>query len=733
MVHRRFPSESIDVSSASFLPSVAARDSATPREVAAGAVMLACLAVGAVWAIAAGPQWSWDRGNHHVYAALQWLDGRLGEGVLPAGGQTFLNPLGYVPPVALERAGLPAWAVAAVLGALQALGVFAVWLIARACVGPAHPGRVVVPAVAALLAAATPVFRLTLGSTYSDGTTAVGVLLGVWCALRAVGGGGRPLGWAAAAGLAMGLMTGLKLTHLLPAVLGAVLIAVPPPGVRRARWPAVWASYIAAGVLGAVLAHGGWSLQLQRVAGHPLYPFFGQTMRATPAPAVAPEPASPSASAAAAPGLGERLGGWVARTRVSGTRFTPDSLQDWLSFPLRVADPSMPGPQAYVEARYPDPRLLLVAALCAALAGRALWRRYAGRGPGVAAPPGRPALRLAVFAALWYLAWTLSSSNGRYGLPLLMLLSVPLAHGTYVLFASQRARAYALGGLLAVQGVFAFGLPESPQGDPVGRWAEGRFQAELPASLRDQAWLHVPVSLFSGTYLLPAMPPQSTFANLWSVCERCEGPRGVAHARQVLEAWRGRVRLLAPVDRIDDGQPGLSPGARVGADGLLAAYDLRLDADACEFFRVQPNLWGGMLAETRGDQTLHRSSDLIASCRVVADPAHAAGVREQRSARDAVFAALERQCAAELGAPAWPTRLAGEHAWARLYDTPELLVTVSGEVVRAAPRRGATRRIGTVEAVLAGRADCARLGRADDAAEPFDPTRVFGSDAAAER
>jgi hypothetical protein len=45
-------------------------------------------------------------------------------------------------------------------------------------------------------------------------------------------------------------------------------------------------------------------------------------------------------------------------------------MADGLSFPLRVADPSVPGPQAYV----------------------------------------------CVFAVLWYLGWTLSSSNGRYGI-----------------------------------------------------------------------------------------------------------------------------------------------------------------------------------------------------------------------------------------------------------------------------------------------------------------------------
>jgi hypothetical protein len=693
--------------------------------VGAWPVLIACLVSGAAWGWAAGPRWSWDRGNHHVYGGLQWLDGRLGEGVLPAGGQTFLNPLAYVPVVALERAGWPASSIAMALGALQALCVFMVWMIARVCVGPAHSGRTLVPAVATLLAAATPVFLLTLGSTYSDGTTAVGVLAGVWCALRAVDGGPHALRWAAAAGLAMGAMAGLKLSHLLPAVLGWVLIAVPPPGASRLRWPATWGAYVLAGLLGAALTHGGWSLQLQRVAGHPLYPILGTTMLSDPAvPGTEPTQAAPASTPR------EQLAGWVARTRISGSRFTPDSLQEWLSFPLRVADPSMTAPQAYVEARYPDPRLLLVAALAAAMALCAWRRTRVASGAArvaIVGPPGRPALRLAVFAALWYLAWTLSSSNGRYGLPLLMLLSVPLAHGACVLLAPGRARTYGLGALLGVQAVFAFGVAEHRYDDPSARWAAGAFQVELPATLRDESWLHVPISMFSGTYLLPAMHPRSTFANLWSVCERCDGPRGVAHARQVLDAWSGRVRLLALVDRIDDGRPYLSAAQRAAADGLLAPYDLRLDGEACEFFTARPNLWGGSLVERRGDTEMHRPSDLIASCRVVADPVHAAAVRARRTARDAVFEALERRCADELGGQAESTRLAGERAWARVYTVPELLLTVSNEIVQVTSRRGVPKRLGSVDDVLADRVDCGALKRQGDppATGTFDPNLFF--------
>jgi hypothetical protein len=94
-------------------------------------------------------------------------------------------------------------------------------------------------------------------------------------------------------------------------------------------------------------------------------------------------------------------------------------MADGLSFPLRVADPSFPGPQAHVEPRYPDPRLAAALALRAlGCTGFGSWLRTPQR-PGaqaVAAPSGRPVARLCVFAVLGYLGWTLSSSNGRYGI-----------------------------------------------------------------------------------------------------------------------------------------------------------------------------------------------------------------------------------------------------------------------------------------------------------------------------
>jgi hypothetical protein len=723
------------------------------------AVLAAAALLCMLWTTLAGRVWTWDRAHYHVFAGLMWLDGRLGQGFLPAGGQTFLNPLSYVPAALLGRAGAPEWVIAALHAALHSLNVWLVWLVARACVAPGDARTRALPLVAAVLAGVTPVFVLELGTSYADVSTSVGVLLGAWCCLKAAQPGGRSTRWIVAGGVAMGAMAGLKLSNALPAVFGVLLLTGAFAGARGIVDPAVpavqvqrtllrWTVYGSACLIGFVLVQGGWSAQLYRVTGNPVHPHFAglfepaeSAVSSAYRSAPAAEDASSKSLAALVPDPSGQapVGSVLDRLRIAGGRFTPDAPLEWLTLPLRIADPRFGAPQAYLEARFPDPRLVVLGLLVLALLARRTLRAAGVLPAPASSPPVTEAAAVAVsgarrlyaFLAVWYVAWTLTSANGRYGLSLLMLMSVPIAIAGFRLFQDGRARTYGLAGLLALHVGWTALVTDHALGPGDRDWATSEFRADVPASIRDAPWLHVSTSLFSWSYLMPALHPQSALANLGGVCDTCTGPAGRAAAQAVLRQWSGRVRLIAPVDRLDNGRPTASDAMINGLDAMLAEYELRVDADSCQPFQVTPNGWGGMLIETRGATTVYRASDWLMSCRLVEDSGLATAMRAVSRRHDAVFLALERACPRELGHPRGATRWDGSLAWIRRYDLNEITVSVSRDQLYASTRLEAQRTIGAVDAIAGAAAplDCGllRWEKGVGPSREFDPAMFSGS------
>ena len=111
------------------------------------------------WRLLEGPSWSWDRGHYHAYAGYAWAEGLVGRGFLPMGGQSFLNPLPYVPAWLLTRAGWGETGTAAAAAAWPGLAGRFVWLTARHRVGPGRgpwlAGRFRIPPRGALCLACT--------------------------------------------------------------------------------------------------------------------------------------------------------------------------------------------------------------------------------------------------------------------------------------------------------------------------------------------------------------------------------------------------------------------------------------------------------------------------------------------------------------------------------------------------------------------------------------------------
>ncbi len=687
--------------------------------------LIACAAALCVAsAIASGPSWSWDRAHYHVYIAHQWVEGLLGRGYQPGGNQTFLNPLAYVPPYLLERAGWSARAVAAVIAVFQSLCVWAVWAIAR----DRTEGRALPLAVAAL-ALCTPVFVSQLGTHYIDASTAVFVLAGVWACRRAGDPQRAVHGWAALGGLAMGIATGLKLNNALPALLAPVLFAagagaVSAPGAWLRHAARTLPAYGLAAAIGLAAVHANWGASLYRETGNPFYPLFERVFN--PPPVAEPATSAPAAEPAASDpdGQPQSLPGLIAAlARASGGRFVPESAHDALVLPLRIADPRPDATPAYLEWPAPDPRLAVLGVLLAAAAVAACVRtarRVVGGAAGVDRPTPGIDGPLLVFVLLWYAAWIFSSANGRYGLALLMLCSVPIGQSVRWLFGAGRPSGYLLGALVLVQASFAGVALQRPDVALDARWDNAAVRAELPASLREQAWLHLPTTLFSWSYLLPLMHPDSTLANVSAGCagEHCD-PRLL----QVVQAWSGRQRMLAPVNELRGGRPVIGGLTLQAHDARFARLDMRVDVDGCEFFQVSPSVDGGWLVEWTQSGRSMRPSDWVASCPLVGAPGAGDAVARIAARHDRTLEAVETRCAGVLGPARGLTQWLGGERWLREYPTRDMRIRiVDGRVSVERVGRDA-RVLGTVDRLSAPGApvDCEIVAlRSGERAASFD-------------
>jgi hypothetical protein len=672
-------------------------------------VLLAAVAGCVAWTLHAGPEWSWDRVHYHEYAGWQMFEDGPGRGFAPAGPQGFLNPVAHVPAQLLARAGLDELGVALWLSVLHASGVLLAWVVSRLTIArPGHDDGGAAE-VAALLAFLTPLFLLQVGSVSIDITTTLPVLAAVACGLCAVGAAPREaLRWTAAAGLAFGLAAGLKLSNAIPAVAGTVLVLW---GASPRAWPARVAAFAVAGAIGALVAHGWWSARLLAEFGSPFYPMFGNVF------GPAPSPAAVSAVPASA-------GSWYETLRAAGGRFTPRDLSDWISFPLRVADPSIMPAYGYIESRQPDPRLVLLGVASLLAAAAAVVRGVAAHGrvgsaavaavPPVACGRSGPSrlASLVAFWVVWYVAWVVTSSNGRYATGLLMLASPLIVAALRSVFRDRRVRAYATLAVVVVQATWALAVSDPRSSAASTDWKSGTQRLEVPAELREIPTLQITRMAMSWSALAPHLHPESAFATLGSACEGCGPGLDPAAAGRVLSAWSGRARMLDPVLGWAHGRPEIAAAQQAGIDAALAPYDLRVDPDACLVIGVRPNPMRIQMREQQADGNwTQRESDRLASCRVVAAPGAAERARAMAVRVDPAFESIEARCSATLGRPSGPTRWAGDGIWARTYPRLGVEVRVVGDSVTAFSELGQGRAVSPLAALLGGTAeiDCAAL------------------------
>src|SRR5258707_5041194 len=231
------------------------------------AVILGSLLAGAAYAWFAGEDTSWDWQNYHEYGAFALINGRFNEDVAPAGIQSFLNPVAYVPAYLLRHyAGARFWGM--ILGSLHGLNLALIYWFSRAVLGSAANTWTLAASV--IIAAFGPMTLSEVGTSFADILTALPVIGGVGLILSARAEDRRSF---VLAGLLIGAAAGLKLTNMVFFIgaAGSLLFAARPL--------AALSYFLLGGAIGALGTGGAWSWMLWRQFGNPGVRLFYSVFR----------------------------------------------------------------------------------------------------------------------------------------------------------------------------------------------------------------------------------------------------------------------------------------------------------------------------------------------------------------------------------------------------------------------------------------------------------------------
>ena len=616
-----------------------------------------------------GRDTNWDQLNYHLYVAHAFVSDRLGRDFMAASLQSYLNPIAYLPFYWMISVGVPSMAIGIALALIHALNLILLYEISRLVFRSLDGQRHLMAILATIVGAATPIFWSEMGTSFIDISTSVPVLLGILLLLRWRTQPDRKARWLFLGGVALGAAAGLKLTNAIYLVSAGILI------VEIARMADVgrnWIWYGAGGVSGVLATHGYWSFLVYREFGNPVFPLLNGVFRSPDFPPM----------------------------NFSVDRFVPSTTTDALFLPFRMADFKS---WIYSETFAPDLRVAVALILGILFGGYLLFRRWT-RPSGVRREGREEVSReadltvpLITFVFVSVVLWILTSSNGRYGIPWLLMVGP-----TTVLILSRllsRPRVYLVTGILAALQTVQSAEAGNPHWSP-DAWTKSWFDVSVPERLRDTPLLHLTPSVQPYAFVTMWLHPQSAQVNIAGQYPLTpEGPGGYRVTR-LLDAYEGRTRALFPID--------FEPTERDRLNKLAASLDpffsplaLKIDASDCEIVRTNVRfltlVFDPVDNESPGNRLLR-----LASCNLTRiDPeSPALSLERQRVAQ--VFNMIESQCPELFHTTGYGVE-GRERLWTRHYlGSERYLVAVNGRIFLRYIRAPTERFLGTVDEWQAG-------------------------------
>lgn len=496
----------------------AARTAPTPlvptRFLVPFAIALGSLLAGAVYTWLVGEDVNWDWMNYHEYNVWAVINDRYGLDAMPAGFQTYFNPVVYFP-IYYLRHWLPLPAGMMIMGAVHGLNLLLIYFLARAVLREAATAGAI--GAAMLIAAVGPMTLSEVGTSFSDILTALPILAGCVLILSA----NESDRWRYIfAGLLIGAAVGLKLTNAVYAIGAAASVLA-----ARRPLPATLGLAIG-GAIGAAATGGAWSLMLWREFGNPVFPMFNAVFRS-------PE---------------------LMASNIMDWQFLPRDVLDALAYPFYwLAGNNRSSEYPFRDARFAVATVLIVAGI-----GRGLVTR--------SDIFTRRDLQFLLFCGISYAGWIAVFAIQRYAVALELLCAPLIVLFIIRVVAGAPGAAPRIPNLNAVVlGVAVAIALWSQPGDWFRRPWSHPYQPAIPPTLAQPAnylLLDKPLA-----YIAPSFPPRSRFYQIADIALPIMP--GGRFDRRVRDA----VQNPPP-----GGSWGLHTKGKPIREPLLERYGLRVDA-----------------------------------------------------------------------------------------------------------------------------------------------------------
>lgn len=611
-------------------------------------------------AIFFGKDVNFDAINYHGYAAFGLLNERLWVDFFPAGPQSYLNPLGYLPFYFLSSFFGDAGGSIG-LAVLHSSCIYGVAFVAGLLIDRRNsPISYWFAIVTSLM---TVVFWQNVGSSFIDAYICALVIFGLGFLLRWIDSkdGSDDIKALAVSAFLFGLAVGLKLTSIIFAV-SATVVFFSSLFFYGWKWKDFFI-FAFLGFLGFLITQGWWGYLVYERTGNPFFPYFNHVFKSAFLPSEA----------------------------ILNTRFIPESFMDGALFPIKAI---LPLPWLYQELRAPDIRWVVFFFALVVTVGGVLKKFIVINRIGWGA---------IIFFLLSYVLWLLSSGNGRYAMPIFLLVGI-LGVWLLSLFIKGMVLRSVLLVLLLTQSILVFlgGNLRWSEGEFSGSW----FDYNIPEELIDKPALYFSIDHNSYSFLAEKVNPSSIFINVSGQLSLPYTPDLDKVFQRSMNKVNGNVRIittaLLTVDRTAENQflPTyndyyLRPRLIYVLNARLSRFGFEVDNKSCLF--VSPNT-----------NDPKKAAGLLVSCRLIKKPSALIKYREVVQNADVVFSLVENTCRNFFSPMSAVTELHGDLLMRNYVGSEAMLYLSKGVVWISFSDRIGVKRLGEFEKLASGMAkiDC---------------------------